>query len=773
MPEPLSISAYKNVSELGLSQLALVTNGRGRTEIGAASAKVGFLQRLFNTSASKAVNIAITSDFKASLTRAYNAKVADEAFAAVIGKDGLKGAKLSSTLVRKTLTAAQEIYKKNLDCPVSSTNMLTMHLEGKDEDFNLSTLFSVDKDVMFDAKKTLTKLHDLLMDMPTDKLAFNDFKEKILEVKEHAEFLMTDGDKLLKIKRRSDVNVDKVFAALSNAVSMVDGKLTEAKEVCDSNPITYKSLTDFADKFIVAAKNVLSSLPNSGSAYGLTGETQMQLRHTFNKLLEGNSLSGAIPKIPNGATDNDICLDPKAFIGKDFAQKVAKHCADLVVKDLKDHVTTGNVAFETVAFTKDLGKAIEKEMGNILNNGSWDQINKDVTFSLDGVAMKGKSVITPASRMGGPMQEIYNDGGPKGYNCASFGEKKHAVNMAHSEFRVEINGQQQTVFSGIRHGVHAAVDVEDKVEFEKANVSRAKETLIAAFMSNQALLDKALEKPSEPFTFVFNSVSLLTPDIVRGTFFNKHENEKMMLKAQTEAYQSLNGQEIEVQVKDKNDNPVTVKIKRAITTFNYGVNWGGVGGLSSLFGGWGESKDMNAKGLVSLNAFANKTLSELETKISQNVGSPETQSLQNKAKAIRTLLRQINNIDQQKTYSSDGHEAYKMASRIAVLTNLLGGVPAWNCKSGKDRTGMMDVECKFLATLVALGEEIPQPGAQLNAEQKLLYRNLLLQSGNHEMQKYNTGVAGYKLEGVESITERIGDIASQKVFLGASKIVNS
>ena len=67
-----------------------------------------------------------------------------------------------------------------------------------------------------------------------------------------------------------------------------------------------------------------------------------------------------------------------------------------------------------------------------------------------------------------------------------------------------------------------------------------------------------------------------------------------------------------------------------------------------------------------------------------------------------------------------------MASRIAVLTNLLGGVPAWNCKSG-----------------------------------------------NHEMQKYNTGVAGYKLEGVGSITERIGDIASQGLFLGGSKIVNS
>ena len=114
-----------------------------------------------------------------------------------------------------------------------------------------------------------------------------------------------------------------------------------------------------------------------------------------------------------------------------------------------------------------------------------------------------------------------------------------------------------------------------------------------------------------------------------------------------------------------------------------------------------------------------------------------------------------------------------MASRIAVLTYLLGGVPAWNCKSGKDRTGMMDVECKFLATLAVLGKDIPEPGAQLNAEQKMLYRNLLLQSGNHEMQKYNTGIAGYKLEGVGSITERIGDIASRRMFLGASKIVKS
>ena len=55
-----------------------------------------------------------------------------------------------------------------------------------------------------------------------------------------------------------------------------------------------------------------------------------------------------------------------------------------------------------------------------------------MTFTLEGVSLKGKSVITPAAHMGGEMTKLYNDGGPKGYNCQSFGEAKHAVNLAHS-----------------------------------------------------------------------------------------------------------------------------------------------------------------------------------------------------------------------------------------------------------------------------------------------------------------------------------------------------
>ena len=791
---PLGIEAYRNMVSAGtsISQLALVPNGQGQTRIGNASdTNVGFLKRLFNTEASKKLNIAVANDFKAALSRAYSAKVADEAFAAVIGKDGLKGAKLSSSLVARTLSMADQIVLSRLAPPAGPQMMLTMRLEGESASFSLARMEEFDRQTMINAKKTLTTLHDLLMDMPTDALALQDFRAKILAAKQEAEDLISNS--LPDIE-----GTEKVVAALRKAVSMVDGKIAEATEVSNGNPITYKALSEFAGKYIEGAMRAVAKMPNGGDAYGLTPATKSQLIRTMAKLTRddgflrtladsanpGSALfAGAfpsqkteirkvIPQLPDGASPTDTCPDPKAFLGKDFALKVANYCTAMVMKDLEANLPAKDVSFESAAFTQDLEKAIQKEVGSILNEGNWDPIEKNVTFSLDGVSLKGKSVIVPASHMGGAMTEIYNDGGPKGYNCQSFGEPKHAVNLAHSKFEIDVGGRTETVFSGIRHGVHAALDIATESEFKAANVSRAKETLIAAFTSDPSLVRKALEDPSRPCRFMFNSVSLLTPDFARNLFGSKYENEKKMLQAQTEAYRSLNNQTIEVDVPTP-DGTVKVKIKPVVTTFNYGVNWGGVGGLSGLFGGWGVTKDMNARSLIDLNAAANAILADLDGQIEQGGDPAKTARLQGKARAIRTLLEQINEIDQQKTYSSDGHEAYKMASRIAVLTHLLGGVPAWNCKSGKDRTGMMDVECKFLATLVALGKEIPKPGAPLTSEQRLLYRNLLLQSGNHEMQKYNTGVAGYKLEGVGSITERIGDTDVQKVFLGASKIVKS
>ena len=73
----LGIEAYSKVVRSGVSQLALVSDGQGQTKIvDARETKVGFQKRLFNTEASKRLNIAVTSDFKAAIASKYSARVA-------------------------------------------------------------------------------------------------------------------------------------------------------------------------------------------------------------------------------------------------------------------------------------------------------------------------------------------------------------------------------------------------------------------------------------------------------------------------------------------------------------------------------------------------------------------------------------------------------------------------------------------------------------------------------------------------------------------------
>ena len=83
----------------------------------------------------------------------------------------------------------------------------------------------------------------------------------------------------------------------------------------------------------------------------------------------------------------------------------------------------------------------------------------------------------------------------------------------------------------------------------------------------------------------------------------------------------------------------------------------------------------------------------------------------------------------------------------------------------------MDVECKFLSALIARGEPIPEPGARLTESQKGLFRSIALEGGNFEMQKMNTGLAGFKTGGVDSIVERLGGKQYRNLHRGGAEFV--
>ena len=279
--------------------------------------------------------------------------------------------------------------------------------------------------------------------------------------------------------------------------------------------------------------------------------------------------------------------------------------------------------------------------------------------------------------------------------------------------------------------------------------------MIAAFLANPANAQKI---QNGEIRLLMTSVALLTPDSFRHAFTKGgSSDERQMLQEQKAAWEAVSRNGVTFR-----HNGQTVTIRPQVLTFNLGVNEGAVKYSSfvtaDLAGGWTRSAEMNRAAHHALLPHVQAFL--------QDPNVPQA-----KRQAVQTLFNQCARIQAAGGERKDGHDAYKVAARYAVLTHLMGGTPCWNCKSGKDRTGQMDVECKFLATLIARGEPIPEPGAKLTEEQQGLFRAIALEGGNFEMQKINTGFAGFKTGGVTSIAERLGGQEYRAFHKGGSDFI--
>jgi phosphatidylinositol-4,5-bisphosphate 4-phosphatase len=124
-----------------------------------------------------------------------------------------------------------------------------------------------------------------------------------------------------------------------------------------------------------------------------------------------------------------------------------------------------------------------------------------------------------------------------------------------------------------------------------------------------------------------------------------------------------------------------------------------------------------------------------------------------KVKLIEELRNQIRSIKADKSYREVGAEPYKLAVRVLLLASLIGRVPCFNCKSGKDRTGVLDVEIKALVQTIneniarhGMDSEtlVPQYNEVRSEEQKRVFKDLHLYGGSQEVSYANTGLVGNK-----------------------------
>ncbi|MCW2256632.1 phosphatidylinositol-4,5-bisphosphate 4-phosphatase [Providencia alcalifaciens] len=395
-----------------------------------------------------------------------------------------------------------------------------------------------------------------------------------------------------------------------------------------------------------------------------------------------------------------------------------------------------------------------------MNNKEWETINTKINYNNNEYTC----TLTPASQMkfNGSEHDIFRDQSynNKGISSKSSDEVTHAVNLWISDIQ---DDKQKSLFKGIRHGVISPFALEKgSQKREDGAKNRAKEVVTAALFSQPDLYKKALN--NETVTLKLSSTSLLT-DLW---------GEASMIEDQVSAWKSLGENKVnKLNVRNENGQLQEVKVKLDVAIFNFGVNEIAL----KLPASQKNMQNLNSSGLTKLlgDNFSNNS------KLNGWVGDylSKNPDATNKEKII-ILSEQVKTIWNQKTHLKDGNEPYKIAQRISMLSHEIGVVPCWNCKSGKDRTRMLDTEIKREAIKVHQGHSLSKPGHKLVDNDKKLFQEILMHSGNYEVQKQNTGVGGNKVtrdlplifKPIQlSYKERIDDNFIWKKIQGLSSIV--
>lgn len=227
----------------------------------------------------------------------------------------------------------------------------------------------------------------------------------------------------------------------------------------------------------------------------------------------------------------------------------------------------------------------------------------------------------------------------------------------------------------------------------------------------------------------------------------------------------------------------TIKVNLQINAFNFGVNAPAMG-VAHL--GTTNQYVHNLKAMEKLEKqyqeYANNlsnVFSEMNESlaISEKVDTPEnTAKMQKLQKDYEKLMKLQNNCsllihDIRKLMESanayqEGKNPYEIGAKILNLNHQMrlaskimnkntenkssGTQCAYNCMSGKDRTGVMDCVAKTYALMANLNEEFPSHD-DLTSKRELkeqfiaLYAKFLEESGNLEVTGVNTGVIGLKI----------------------------
>lgn len=351
--------------------------------------------------------------------------------------------------------------------------------------------------------------------------------------------------------------------------------------------------------------------------------------------------------------------------------------------------------------------------------------------------------------------------GEKGISSANR-QEGHLVNAWQTELKANKQGSPP-LFRAFRHAI-ASDKHENNLTKRRENSKKAAEELLkAALLQQLSDMGLSLEDAANlevPITLNFNSVSLVTPDLARS-IKDRYANERRMWDDQRRALKSFCGNH-----RSLNFNGTEIPIKLNLATFNFGVNAGALGQtIRGVYGGVTKQYGQNKKSFKALKTQAEALKQYIGEHLPKSVDSAAF--IGKEVHNIDLLLADIELLLKDKKAYHPGNQ-YEIGAKILNLTNCMdkiikeynkqalpgrklpGFSCAFNCMSGKDRTGVMDAMAKTFAAMAAKNDGVFRTRHELMNKQEVkeefiaTLEKFIMESGNHELNEVNIDAAGYK-----------------------------
>lgn len=455
-----------------------------------------------------------------------------------------------------------------------------------------------------------------------------------------------------------------VFQSLLKSVNKF---CTRIKSFCDShksfNSISCKRLTNVRTVSKNRTKNQstkIDTFAKLGGCFGGNDEYKTEIQGKINSLIQSN----------------DGKIDKKLF---DTIQKTLKK--DFNVSDA-DFYKAWSKAISTTQGGEELGGKIGLKIGG-----------EDVELNLK---------FTPQVKMSGfigdPELRHYSSA-IQNYSLQKTGEKgNHAVNLWKQD--IEVNGKNMQF---LRHGC------------TRGGEEATKEILLNALLLQKGNAVSNWKEGDEPLELQFTNVQLMTVG---------HIADRKMPIEQINTFKALADQK-SIDLKTKDGKTIKVILKNSLL-FDFGVNLQHFKGIEKVLADSQDKEQIKEQNLASFKQLFGTNFPNIirvfdatyfeEGSLIKKYLDDHEKGDADKAQ-IRTLANQILDIYKNYPEGLKGNP-YALPTRVLALTNLLGYASSFNCKSGKDRTGVCAMELTNLCAQMMAGKEINNPMETISIEEQ-------------------------------------------------------